>query len=184
MYRIVSFTASWILAGGVSMAMSEQLSRVEKVREPLPMRHETRVSLRQDCQTQKEQFHTSKFSDSNISSVGSNMDEYKASIDSVDSALARLNETLKSLLATKSTEQQESLPSPKIEEKHALEQNESGAQGDKPLTWGSHIMDMNDIASTDRSMQWSIRRLISSLRVDRSYPEVCTVSSNTSYNHG
>lgn len=99
------------------------------------------------------------------------MDEYKASIDSVDNALARLNETLKSLLASKNADQETTI-SPQVEEPIAQQQQDETEAEEKPLPWGSHAMDMSGIVSTDRSMRWSIRRLIRTLRVDKSYPEV------------
>lgn len=100
------------------------------------------------------------------------MDEYKASIDSVDNALARLNHTLKSLMSTKNAEQQTSVP-PKVEEpiESASQQHETDPE-DQPLPWGNHVMNMTGVVSTDRSMRWSIRQLIRELRVDKSYPEV------------
>lgn len=100
------------------------------------------------------------------------MDEYKKSIDSVDDALARLNQTLNSLLLAKKSGQQTDNSS-KTEEPVSDDQDESETES-KPLAWGSHIMDMSGVVSTDRSMQWSIRQLIRTLRVDKSYPEVRT----------
>lgn len=100
------------------------------------------------------------------------MDEYKASIESVDGALARLNATLKSLMSSKNADQQKTT-SPETEDRVAQQQDESEIES-KPLIWGSHTMDMTGVISTDRSLQWSIRQLIRTLRVDRKYPEVRT----------
>jgi hypothetical protein len=97
------------------------------------------------------------------------MDQYKASIDSVDSALARLNQTLQSYSLFASKTKNSSNANPPKEESRPLK---SVPQQSEPVP-ESPERDAID-PSEDVHARSEIRKQILGLRSSIKYPEVCT----------